>query len=210
MVASAPIRPRPAARPGVFFDENSSLITYGKQRFIQMILHDVTHRREMMDELLRPSAWRRPEPSPPASRTRSTIRSRRFLRWCNRCSRRERFHPSHHAAYDSLADHPHLGDAEGSFQLRAARRRAAQSRRSERSDHRDAAAGELQQAFRRRQGRTGLAPDLKPVFADNNEIQQVVLNLLFNAADATQHAGGDDSGGHRNHPAAKWRQAREW
>jgi len=35
-----------------------------------------------------------------------------------------------------------------------------------------------------------LAPDLNPVFADNNEIQQVVLNLLFNAADATQGAGG--------------------
>jgi signal transduction histidine kinase len=28
------------------------------------------------------------------------------------------------------------------------------------------------------------------VFADENEIQQVVLNLLFNAADATQREGG--------------------
>src|SRR6202050_2989741 len=35
-----------------FFDENSSLITYGNTRFIDMILRDVTQRREMMDELL--------------------------------------------------------------------------------------------------------------------------------------------------------------
>jgi signal transduction histidine kinase len=35
-----------------------------------------------------------------------------------------------------------------------------------------------------------LAADLKPAFADNNEIQQVLLNLLFNAADATQREGG--------------------
>ena len=37
---------------------------------------------------------------------------------------------------------------------------------------------------------TVLAPDLSLVYADNNEIQQVVLNLLFNAADATQREGG--------------------
>jgi signal transduction histidine kinase len=35
-----------------------------------------------------------------------------------------------------------------------------------------------------------LASDLNGVFADENEIQQVVLNLLFNAADATQREGG--------------------
>ena len=35
-----------------------------------------------------------------------------------------------------------------------------------------------------------LAPDLSLVYADNNEIQQVVLNLLFNAADATQCGSG--------------------
>ena len=35
-----------------------------------------------------------------------------------------------------------------------------------------------------------LAPDLKLVFADSNEIQQVLLNLIFNAADASQHRGG--------------------
>jgi two-component system NtrC family sensor kinase len=31
---------------------------------------------------------------------------------------------------------------------------------------------------------------LKPAFADGNEIQQVLINLLFNAADATQREGG--------------------
>ena len=35
-----------------------------------------------------------------------------------------------------------------------------------------------------------LAPDLNLVFADNNEIQQVLLNLLLNAADATQGSDG--------------------
>ncbi len=35
-----------------------------------------------------------------------------------------------------------------------------------------------------------LAPDLNLVFADNNEIQQVLLNLLLNAADAMQGSDG--------------------
>src|SRR5262249_30808848 len=34
-----------------------------------------------------------------------------------------------------------------------------------------------------------LAPDLHQAFADNNEIQQVLLNLLFNAADASPAEG---------------------
>jgi two-component system NtrC family sensor kinase len=37
---------------------------------------------------------------------------------------------------------------------------------------------------------TELAPDLGMALVDDNEIQQVVLNLLFNAADATQREGG--------------------
>ncbi|HXN86702.1 MAG TPA: ATP-binding protein, partial [Candidatus Binataceae bacterium] len=45
-----------------------------------------------------------------------------------------------------------------------------------------------------------LAKDLSPVFADDNEIQQVVLNLLFNAADATQHEGGTIKVVTENHP----------
>ena len=35
-----------------------------------------------------------------------------------------------------------------------------------------------------------LAPDLVPIFADGNGIQQVLLNLVFNAADALQQDGG--------------------
>jgi signal transduction histidine kinase len=35
-----------------------------------------------------------------------------------------------------------------------------------------------------------LAGDLAPVFADSNGIQQVLLNIVFNAADAIQHDGG--------------------
>jgi len=35
-----------------------------------------------------------------------------------------------------------------------------------------------------------LACDLVPVFADSNGIQQVLLNLVFNAADAIQHDNG--------------------
>src|SRR5260370_6199201 len=38
---------------GRYFDFNSALISAGKRQFIQMILHDVTQRREMMDELLK-------------------------------------------------------------------------------------------------------------------------------------------------------------
>ena len=36
-----------------FFDVNSALITYGKKQFIQMILRDVTQRREMLDSLIK-------------------------------------------------------------------------------------------------------------------------------------------------------------
>ena len=37
----------------LFFDVNSALITYGNKQFIQMILRDVTQRREMLDSLLK-------------------------------------------------------------------------------------------------------------------------------------------------------------
>ncbi|MHB8330152.1 MAG: histidine kinase dimerization/phospho-acceptor domain-containing protein, partial [Acidimicrobiales bacterium] len=36
-----------------FFDVNSAVISYGNKQFIQMILHDVTQRREMLESLLR-------------------------------------------------------------------------------------------------------------------------------------------------------------
>jgi signal transduction histidine kinase len=35
-----------------------------------------------------------------------------------------------------------------------------------------------------------LQPDLMPAYADHNGIQQVILNVLFNAADAIQRQGG--------------------
>ena len=38
---------------GRYFDVNSALISAGQQRFIQMILHDVTQRHEMLDTLLK-------------------------------------------------------------------------------------------------------------------------------------------------------------
>ena len=38
---------------GRYFDVNSALISFGKVQFVHMILHDVTQRREMLDELLR-------------------------------------------------------------------------------------------------------------------------------------------------------------
>ena len=41
--------------------------------------------RDARSNWSRPSGWRRPAPSPAASRTRSTIRSPRSPRWCNRC-----------------------------------------------------------------------------------------------------------------------------
>ena len=46
-----------------------------------------------------------------------------------------------------------------------------------------------------------LAADLKLAFADNNEIQQVLINLIFNAADASQHRGGTIRVVTENHPA---------
>src|SRR5271166_2377049 len=36
-----------------FFDVNSALITYGKKQFVQMILRDVTQRREMLGSLIK-------------------------------------------------------------------------------------------------------------------------------------------------------------
>ena len=38
---------------GHYFDLNSALIPFGNKQFIQMILHDVTQRREMLDSLLK-------------------------------------------------------------------------------------------------------------------------------------------------------------
>jgi two-component system NtrC family sensor kinase len=48
-----------------------------------------------------------------------------------------------------------------------------------------------------------LGADLKHAFADSNEIQQVLINLIFNAADASRHRGGSIRIVTENHPAIR-------
>src|SRR5579864_619791 len=176
---------------GRYFDFHSALISTGKRQFIQMICHDVTQRREMMDELLK--AERLAAAGTFASGVAHEVNN-----------------PL--ASISSLVQSllPGEKDAERVSAMRTiisqitriattlkdlvnfARPAPAERRRL---DLNDMVTETLRLvAYNRRFGgiriEPSLAPDLKPAYADHNGIQQVLLNLLFNAADAFTGEGG--------------------
>jgi signal transduction histidine kinase len=176
---------------GRYFDLNSALIPFGKKRFIQMILHDVTEKREMLDELLKAerlaatgtfAAGVAHEVNNPLASISSLVQS--LLGGESDPHRRTTLHTI-------LAQITRI-----SVTLRDLvdfARPAPVERRP--LNLNDLATETLRLlAYNKRFSGLSLeprlAPDLKPVFADNNEIQQVLLNLLLNAADATQGSDG--------------------
>jgi len=176
---------------GRYFDVNSALISSGNRQFIQMILHDVSQRHEMLDTLLK--AERLAAAGTFASGVAHEVNN-----------------PL--ASISSLVQSllPGEKDAERVSAMRTiisqitriattlkdlvnfARPAPAERRRL---DLNDMVTETLRLvAYNRRFGgiriEPSLAPDLKPAYADHNGIQQVLLNLLFNAADAFTGEGG--------------------
>ncbi|MGH7932144.1 MAG: two-component system sensor histidine kinase NtrB, partial [Candidatus Binataceae bacterium] len=176
---------------GRYFDINSALIPHGNQRFIQMILHDVTQRHEMLDTLLKAERLAAAgtfasgvahEVNNPLASISSLVQS--LLNVETDIARRTTLHTilsQITRISTTLKDLVNFArPAPGECKALDLNALIAETLR-------------LIAYNKRFSGITiepSLAPDLKPAFADNNGIQQVLLNLLFNAADATQREGG--------------------
>ena len=176
---------------GKFLDVNSALISSGKRKSIQMILHDVTQRHEMLDSLLK--AERLAAAGTFASGVAHEVNN-----------------PL--ASISSLVQSllPGESDPERLTALRTIlsqitriattlkdlvnfARPAPPERKPLDLNEMVGETLRLVAYNRRFDGiriEPSLAADLSKPYADHNGIQQVLLNLLFNAADATQNGNG--------------------
>ncbi len=173
-----------------FFDVNSALITYGKKQFVQMILRDVTQRREMLGSLIKAerlaaagtfAAGVAHEVNNPLASISSLVQS--ILTGETDPERRTTMHTilSQITRISST-----LKDLVNFARPTTAQRKPV--------DINGLIAETLRlitynKRFSGIKVEPILAPDLRRAFADDNEIQQVLLNLLFNAADAAPAEG---------------------
>ncbi len=174
-----------------FFDVNSVLIQYGNEQFIQIVLRDVTQRREMMDQLLKAerlaatgtfAAGVAHEVNNPLASISSLVQT--LVMDEDDQQRRSTLHTI-------LTQITRISSTLKDL-VNFARPAVAQHRVIEVN----ALISETlrlvtyNKRFNSIKLEPNLAPELKPAFADDNEIQQVLLNLLFNAADALQGREG--------------------
>jgi signal transduction histidine kinase/PAS domain-containing protein len=176
---------------GRYFDVNSALIPFGKKRFIQMILHDVTEKREMLEELLKAerlaatgtfAAGVAHEVNNPLASISSLVQA---------LSSGESDPARRTTVHTILAQITRI-----SATLKDLVDFARPSTAERRPLNLNTLVTETLRLLSYNKRFSGvaleprLAPDLNLVFADNNEIQQVLLNLMLNAADATQGSDG--------------------
>jgi len=176
---------------GRFFDVHSALISSGSRRFIQMILRDVTQRHEMLDELVKAERLAAAgtfasgvahEVNNPLASISSLVQS---LLSGESDPERASMLSTILAQITRIATT--VKDLVNFGRPAPVERRALDLNDMIRETLR------LVTYNRRFDGvvvEPALAPDLAPAYADHNGIQQVILNVLFNAADAIQHRGG--------------------
>jgi PAS domain S-box-containing protein len=170
-----------------FFDVNMALIGAGERKFIQMILRDVTQRREMLDTLLKSerlaaagtfAAGVAHEVNNPLASISSLVQS--LLTGEADPQRRSTMHTilSQITRISSTLKDLVNFARPATLQRKPVDLNAIVTETTRLINYNKRFAGvklDLE-----------LAPDLTPAFADDNEIQQVLLNLLFNAADASK------------------------
>ncbi len=181
---------RDLAIGGRYFDVNSALIPFGEHQFIQLILHDVSQRREMLDELLKAerlaavgtfAAGVAHEVNNPLASISSLVQS--LLGGEGDPARRSTLHTIL-AQITRISGT--LKDLVNFARPSTAHREAVDLNTLITETLR------LVSYNKRFNGITlspELAADLLPAHIDKNEIQQVLLNLLFNAADAVSSEG---------------------
>ncbi len=176
---------------GRYFDVNSALIPFGDRQFIHMILHDVTQRREILDELVKAerlaavgtfAAGVAHEVNNPLGAISSLVQS----------MFQDETNPSHRTALQTIFSQitrisTTLKDLVNFARPSAAQREAVDLNPLIEETLRLVA---YDKRFKGISFERELAPDLRQAFADKNEIQQLLLNLLFNAADAIRKEGG--------------------
>jgi PAS domain S-box-containing protein len=176
---------------GKFLDVNSALISWGKRRSIQMILHDVTQRHEMLDSLLKAERLAAAgtfasgvahEVNNPLASISSLVQS--LLPGES--------NPDRQTALRTILSQitriaTTLKDLVNFARPAPAERKpldlnemVSESLRLVSYNHR----------FDGVRVEPSLAADLNHPYTDHNGIQQVLLNLLFNAADAIQDGTG--------------------
>ncbi|HJU11784.1 MAG TPA: ATP-binding protein [Candidatus Binataceae bacterium] len=176
---------------GKFLDVNSALISWGKRRSIQMILHDVTQRHEMLDSLLKAErlAAAGTFASGVAHEVNNPLASISSLVQSLLPGEQD---PERLSALRTILSQitriaTTLKDLVNFARPAPPERKALDLNEIVRETLRLVAYNHRFDGIRIE---PSLTPDLKQPYADYNGIQQVLLNLLFNAADATENGNG--------------------